>query len=432
MKKRLLACLLILALLLSVNISAFADREDAVYWAMDDDGIVTISGYGEMPDFSYDVAPWDSVRNDVTAVVIEKGITHIGQESFEYCSNLKTVYISEGVESIGESAFYYCTSLETINIPSSVTELGEMVFDHCINLKTVAFPEGVESLESAVLNCCTALESVTIPASVTEIKYSAFNACKKLKNVYYTGSTTQWSRIEIESYNSCLTNASITCNASPSGGWGVMPTASPYSRDGETALEWDLDKSGTLTAGGRGAMHDYSYDLAPWDKDRNKIKKLIILDGITHVGQETFEYCSKLKTVTLPESVRSIGESAFYHCSSLTSINIPSAVTEIGDMAFDHCGKLTSVELPYGVEEIGESTFNCCTSLEEIVIPATVTEIGHYAFNACTSLKDVYFSGTAAQWDDIEIGVDNKYLLAATIHIASSGGSGGLIRGLDK
>ena len=71
------------------------------------------------------------------------------------------------------------------------------------------------------------------------------------------------------------------------------------------------------------------------------LKSVVILDGITLIGEAAFSSCSSLKNVVIPNSVTSIGEYAFYYCDSLTSIVIPNSVTSIGESAFRYCNSLT-------------------------------------------------------------------------------------------
>lgn len=58
-----------------------------------------------MPDYSGDTPPWVKYRDDIKAVVIEEGVTHIGAQCFQFCTNLKSVTIPSSVESIGRCRF---------------------------------------------------------------------------------------------------------------------------------------------------------------------------------------------------------------------------------------------------------------------------------------------------------------------------------------
>ena len=56
---------------------------------------------------------------------------------------------------------------------------------------------------------------------------------------------------------------------------------------------------------------------------------VIILEGVTKIGELAFSHCTNLTSVTIPESVTEIGEMAFHYCTNLTSVTIPEGVTEI-------------------------------------------------------------------------------------------------------
>ena len=107
-------------------------------------------------------------------------------------------------------------------------------------------------------------------------------------------------------------------------------------------VNWKLSDDGTLTISGTGNMPDFSINVnnrttAPWDSQRDKIKTVVIKDGVTSIGKYAFFWCSGLTSITIPNSVTSIGEHAFANCSGLTSITIPNSVTNIGKSAFTIC-----------------------------------------------------------------------------------------------
>ena len=158
----------------------------------------------------------------------------------------------------------------------------------------------------------------------------------------------------------------------------------------EDNLTWTLDADGTLNISGMGAMKDYGYDSNrnPVYKNSN-VKKVVIEDGVTSIGESAFFYCSSLTSITIPDSVTSIGDYAFFNCSSLTSITIPDSVTSIGESAFYGCSSLTSITIPDGVTSIGNTAFSYCSSLTSITIPDSVTSIGDYAFRNCSSLTSI-------------------------------------------
>ena len=152
-------------------------------------------------------------------------------------------------------------------------------------------------------------------------------------------------------------------------------------------LKWHLTDYGVLTISGKGIMKDYT-SWSPWIYD--SVKRVIIADGVTTIGDNAFNGCSSLTSVTIPNSVTTIGWRAFSGCSSLTSVTIPNIVTTIGGGAFGLCSSLTSVTIGNSVITIGDNAFNGCSSLTSVTIPNSVTTIGYSAFSGCTRLQKVY------------------------------------------
>ena len=159
---------------------------------------------------------------------------------------------------------------------------------------------------------------------------------------------------------------------------------------GENA-KWSFDpKSGTLTISGTGKMDDYEKaPSVPWNKYCELITNAIILEGISTIGNMTFDNCSKLVRVTIPNSVKCLGNWAFYNCESLITIEIPDSITSIGYSAFEHCISLSDIIIPNSVTSIGDWTFRRCTGLTSVTIPNGITKIGRCLFFGCTSLTSI-------------------------------------------
>ena len=177
---------------------------------------------------------------------------------------------------------------------------------------------------------------------------------------------------------------------------GATVTGSGSCGEGVT---WELDDTGTLTiqysGPGTGEMTSYtepygSGDNSPWYLS-TAVKKVVIEDGVTSIGDYAFFECGSLTSVIIGDSVESIGEYAFYGCYSLTSVTIPDKVESIGVMAFSGCGSLTSVIIGDSVESIGREAFYGCYNLTSVTIPDSVESIGTHAFAGCTGLLEISF-----------------------------------------
>jgi len=113
-------------------------------------------------------------------------------------------------------------------------------------------------------------------------------------------------------------------------------------------LRWLLTDNGVLVITGKGKMN-----RSPWSK--SDIKRIIIGDGATTIGEYAFAGCSALTSVNIPNSVTEIGGSAFSGCSALTSVTIPNSVTYIGDHAFYNCINITQISSEAVVPPICDS-----------------------------------------------------------------------------
>ena len=121
-----------------------------VNWAYAD-GTLTISGEGAMDDYvSWSSRPWDGLGESITKVVVEAGVTEIGNEAFGGLL-ITTATLGKDVTRIGEGAFAECYELESINIPDGVTAIEGYTFGHCDKLNELVLPESVRSLGGSSL-----------------------------------------------------------------------------------------------------------------------------------------------------------------------------------------------------------------------------------------------------------------------------------------
>ena len=159
-------------------------------------------------------------------------------------------------------------------------------------------------------------------------------------------------------------------------------------------MEWYLSVDGTLTVSQEGDMSNYDEGETPWDLQRNRIKKIVIKEGVTRIGDLAFGGCRNLTSVEIPNTVKSIGVRAFVECKNLPSIEIPNSVTSIEEQAFSLCDALTSIEIPNSVTSIGYQAFYNCYRLASVTIGNSVTDIAKEAFYALPALTSITFKGS--------------------------------------
>ena len=376
-------------------------------WTLDSEGVLTISGSGDMHGYGSSDAPWYGSRSRVKSAVIAEGVTSIGESAFENCRSLTSVTIPNSVTSIGWSAFFYCKSLTSVTIPDSVTSVGAYAFLGCTSLTSVTIPNSVTSIGGCAFDECWSLTSVTIPDSVTSIGDSAFASCTSLTSVTIPDSVTS------------IGGGAFAWCTSLTGIW-VTEGNSHYSSDASGVL-FSKDKTTLVQYPGAFAAYAIPDSVTSIGAGAfggcTSLTSVTIPDSVTSIGQHAFNGCRSLTSVTIPDGVTSIGAYAFSECSSLTSVTIPDSVTSIGGIAFGNCKSLTSVTIPDSVTSIGGGAFQGCISLTSVTIPDSVTSIGDGAFASCTSLTDVYYAGSEAQWKAISISsTGNNGLLTANIH----------------
>ena len=165
---------------------------------------------------------------------------------------------------------------------------------------------------------------------------------------------------------------------------GYCGTDDPNTTDVDESetVTWNYNTSTkTITIAGSGPMMYYNSvqngenwnNGAPWRAYAGEVESVVIEDGITYVGSNTFAHCPNISSVTLPtdQHLYEIGPGAFGDCTSLTSIDIPMSVNKINDGAFAGCSNLASVTLGYGDGAkftIGKDVFPATTT---IIVPAT-------------------------------------------------------------
>lgn len=322
-------------------------------WTFDTEtGTLTISGTGNMKNFTYTTngLTWAYLSKNIKKVVIQDGVTSIGDMAFCGYSNLESVSIPDGLTSIGSYAFGYCTSLESVVLPESVKYIGYNGFCSCSSLEAITIKNpDCEINGDNILGYCT--------ISDTAVIYGYENSTAQ---AYALDWDKQFISIgEVEDITG-------TCGDN---------------------LTWSYNRTTrTLTISGTGEMTSESKS---WSSLRKVVKTLVIENGVTSISYDAFQGYSRLESVTLPDSIKTIGAGAFDNCPALESITIPDSVTTVGMCAFELCSSLKSVSLSNSITEIDYGTFENCSHLESIIIPDSVTTIGNYAFKKCHSLKSI-------------------------------------------
>ena len=152
-----------------------------------ENGTLTISGSGDMPDFDTTIVPWDNFGDMIQTIRIGSGVTGIGSFAFFDCAALTSVSIPDGVKTIGSSAFNGCSKLGSVTIPGSVNVIGDSAFHGCSSLGNIIIPDSVNTIGNQAFYGCTSLTMIEIPASVSSASAYSFRKCPNLF-LYYPAS----------------------------------------------------------------------------------------------------------------------------------------------------------------------------------------------------------------------------------------------------
>ena len=266
---------------------------DSATWTLDSTGTLTISGTGatynyDMDDDGNSAAPWCTKARiqRVNKVVVNSGITELGYSMFSNCTQLTSVSLPSGLKRIGSCLFLGCIRLSAITIPSSVTTIESNAFTHCDSIAAITLPSGLRTMGDAVcsqmaklttatvsggvtylsnyaFNDCPSLKTITLPNTVKSIGICAFRYDTALKDVYFNGSVTQWTSIQIAGEgNSALYNADVHCTGlsapTVTGGndaqgrptlkWNAVTGAAKYEVYRARSMDGDYIKYSTVTS----------------------------------------------------------------------------------------------------------------------------------------------------------------------------------------
>ena len=357
----------------SISVSA-ADTKTGecgrkVTWTLDNEGILTISGTGDMYDYGSRTEERPSyyeyaVRGRINNVVIKKGVAHIGAYAFANMGSLTEITIPDGVKSIGDYAFSKC-GLTDITFGNDLEYIGKDAFlDNY--MVSVTLPDGVKMIDDQAFYNCFNLRTVKLPDGIRRISDSAFqtvflSCIESTDGIKYIGNCAY-------SYDSSHKAAEIKI------------------KDGTTYIAINALL-------GRGLYLDPEKGTRYTDEEYMEvIKNTVIPDSVAAISEWAFD------VIPEPEyGVSYIGSWAISGEEKVTAVNIKEGTKGIADNAFSSRGKLTGVTVPESVKHIGYKAFSSCGALDAIVINNPECEIFDRSDTISTGKDnhdDYYFTGT--------------------------------------
>lgn len=407
--------------------------------------VLTVSGSGAMGDNSSEaLPPWGTA---VTAVVIENGVTAIGDFCFTGCAALVSVQIPESITYIGESAFAGCIAIESvyisdidswcriefeneisnpayyafdlilngnpvteITVPANTTKLG-YAFYHCESLKKVTLSEGVKQIGDYAFFYCTSLESIIFPESLEAIGELAFAHCGSLSGVKLPSAL---KAIGKNAFQSCGSLESINIPA------GIDNINDAFTDCGALA-EINADNNNSVYSSADGVLFEKKNNTLIYYPAARSGDTYTVPEGTRQISSNAFYNRKNVKEIIISDTVERVEAAAFNRCVGLEKVTVGNGTAFIGEDAFNSCKKLKTVIIKGDLTQIGSNAFVFCESLKSITLPGSVELIGSGAFSGCDALLEIYFWGSSEAWSNITVEQNNEYLSSATVYCNDAG-----------
>ena len=342
---------------------ATSGTSGGIAWKVED-GVLTISATssventytaGQMKDYTSQMGEkvteptgWYALKDSITEIKIEEGVTHLGNYAFSYLTNVVKVNIPASITSLGDSIFRGDTALTTVEWASGFN--APEIRDTDSNSDTYTG----NYVPTSMFDGCTSLGSgeelsAWLPDSFTGVGCAAFRGTQFIVNF---------------------------------DGWDTLKYIGAYGFAGMPNLD-SFTLSGEITLGLRGGASNAF--------NSSGLKSLTVADGIAVVPSGLCNGCEQLSSVALADSVTTITMYAFFNTKALEKIDLKKVQT-IDGYAFWGSG-LTDLILPKSVKNVGSRAFEACTSLTKVTINATeLTLDTNNTFAGCSSLNTVVTS----------------------------------------
>ncbi len=413
-------------------------------------GVLTVSGTG-IVDNSYRT---QMDVNKINEIVLEPGVTAIGDYAFYKLKNLKKISIPDTVTELGTECLAYL-EMDRIEIPKSVKILGKKCMQNGA-IKTVIMPGKFEKIynhynnvlpqtKQVYLNStfspgfdknCLFTNAQKVYTAKNDKKYKNFGDCiytkngkklvfvptsvKTLKvrkgckdvsmdafNYGYEGKS-KWLRIACKKLKTIKIPSSVETFSSErihhSDG---MCYKKKRSVVGKCKFEFESKNlSGYIIAAlnenGKNEYLSEKYGVTKKNgmyisKDHGLVyydgkgKKLKIPSSVKCIAPCVFDDDRNLEKIVVPSSVKKIGDFSFLHLWMVKEIILPDSVQSIGDGAFADSCHLKKINLPKNLKSIGKEAFYS-TSVTNIKLPNSVKKCGEGCFEKCDSLKKITLS----------------------------------------
>lgn len=419
------------------------------YFSVSGDGKILTSKDGKT------LYVWACATGDIS---IPEGITVIGDRLFSNNKNITSVIISDSVEIVSYNTFEGCSNLKSIVFPEKLLgndydEYGDesnlnklsLSLSECENLQSVVLPKNISFVD---FSGCVGLEKITLPSNCNQVN---FNNCTNLKSLEFENGVKNLgftfdafkgcSNLELIKFPNSLEFIGFKNEKHPV----CFPTLcdSPKlkfqvdkdnkyfstadngkmltSKDGKTLYSW-AGLSGDVTIPKNISIIENSSSII----EGYDIKTLTIPEHVEFLGGYSFSDGNIEKLIINSKEIK-LAERVFYNCKNLKSVVINGNLSNKyfaglgwrgdGYSVFSDCKNLESFEF-YGKiinhdntrSESFSTWFYKCEKLNNVILSNRIISLDN-PFEGCQSLKEINFLGTKSEWNKIEIDMESDTIL---------------------
>ena len=242
---------------------------------------------------------------------IPEGVIRIGERSFAFAKNLKTLYLPDSMDTLDDRDLEDAVGLKKVVFSDETMVIGDETFSGCTGLTELSISSGVVSIGDKAMKGCVNLKKITFPDTLVVIGNDPFNGCTALETIQVSSSNRRFAAKEGVLYNKGVTKLILYPPA----------RAETYYKMPDTVKEVSDDAfSGVKT-----------------------LKSLILSSGMRTIPADSFTGMDTLTEVTFPQGVDRIDAFAFSECANLEQIMVAAGISLIDKSAFADCAKLKDV-----------------------------------------------------------------------------------------
>ena len=271
--------------------------------------------------------PWRSYKDTATNLVVEVGITEIGDSAFSGFTKLQAISLPKGLKLLGDNCFEKCSSLTSVDIPRRVTTWRDYCFKDCTSLTNVSIGRALQDDTVAVgenpFLGDKALESITVEAGHPYLY---------------------------------VQDHALVCRSKY--GWNTLVTYPEGLTDLSYCIPEGVDTVGDMAFAGN-----------------QSLQSLSMKSSVTRIEGRAFWNMTSLKEIRFSDNITSIDWNeytsdgfvgALYGCENVEQIILPRHLRSLGGVAFGTCGKLKELVLPANLKEFNTGAVYGCSNLEKI------------------------------------------------------------------